>query len=1074
MKSSNGFMAKAYRLSQTTGNPPRAYAAMRRVMTQTIKLLKARYVLDLFERLVNRGLALRSVTANTNRACKGMSEEKHRRMCNTLMGWKLDSARTVLKTQRQENTRVWRECEEILRENRVDQRFFVIWENEKVERRKELENKKERKVRHIFEREKNIKRKTVSGDSGWVVRGIDCSDRQLDESYESRARVYGGAAISVNEAKVLELTPKFSIYDEIDVEDAECELEKCLTKLRWERMDSPSSVNSNVDNRGGIHEVSRSSNGVNVRDSDYDLDRTVDCRPSPTNPNSGSTDRSSDEVSRSSNGVTVSDFDYDCDRTVDYRPSPTNHDSGSNDGSSANTVAGVATSPDHSSHFTTRNFSVATSGTPSPSTSSPTSSDTSGLVGNVSSDDHTSVNATSNPASFIPSDGTIQSSPQHSATDGGTGTGTAKNVNAGCTSSKRQWPYDPVTSTIDLRYLRSTDLPFNRDVYMPDPLEEEEEVKMQNLKHELIGIVSQYAHEAKASNTKRASKSQSSSKYPNLTKKEAAGLEKLKKRKDIVCFQTDKSGRFSVDTKESYVEATMPHVIGDEIVEEAVHLRAQKDANAHSTLWVRMMSAGHFTGTNRGRGMLRVRDSMTVENHGHAPLYSLRKDHKDFDDPVRGPPTRPVCGGSAAFNHKLSHYLGLILRPVWQEAETVCQSTEEMLAAIKKLNESGELDADCTIGSADVKALYPSIDVNLAAEKVAEVFLESGVEVDESSIDKRELGLYLSLNRTPMQLEALGIHQYCPKRKHKRGRPPNITGCAQDEDTTKRYKPWNDPEQVPDKEATKKMLAEALSVAVKFTMGNHMYRFNGEVRRQREGGPIGLGLTGDVAQILMVWWDRELIKRLEARGMKVLLYLRYVDDINIVVKNVSRSTGSESLRPRDEANMLIVQEVANGIHPSIQVTIDYPSGHSDLKMPILDLKVWPSHELDGVTRETSVMIMHEHYHKEVASRAVVNARSALPQKVKRTVHTQEIIRILRNCNKHLPWAVVQRHVEEYVTKLQFSGYSRQFRPDVVASAMKAFDTMVAKDQNGEELLCRPKGWKRASGHSQKKQEGGLV
>ena len=90
----------------------------------------------------------------------------------------------------------------------------------------------------------------------------------------------------------------------------------------------------------------------------------------------------------------------------------------------------------------------------------------------------------------------------------------------------------------------------------------------------------------------------------------------------------------------------------------------------------------------------------------------------------------------------------------------------------------------------------------------------------------------------------------------------------------------------------------------------------------------------------------------------------------------------------------------------------------------------------------------------------MNMRSALPQKVKKTIHTQEIIRILRNCNRRLPWDNVQRHVEEYVTKLQFSGYSRQFRPDVVASAMKAFDTMVAKDQNGEEPLYRPKGRKR--------------
>ena len=85
-----------------------------------------------------------------------------------------------------------------------------------------------------------------------------------------------------------------------------------------------------------------------------------------------------------------------------------------------------------------------------------------------------------------------------------------------------------------------------------------------------------------------------------------------------------------------------------------------------------------------------------------------------------------------------------------------------------------------------------------------------------------------------------------------------------------------------------------------------------------------------------------------------------MDDINIVVKNMSRLTRSESLRPRNEANMRIMQEMANGIHPSIKVTIDCSSRHSDLKMPILDLKVWPSNELDGVTRDTSVMILHEH------------------------------------------------------------------------------------------------------------------
>ena len=48
---------------------------MKRVMTQTIRLLKADYVTDLLRRLVNRGLALRSVTALADRLCGGLRGE---------------------------------------------------------------------------------------------------------------------------------------------------------------------------------------------------------------------------------------------------------------------------------------------------------------------------------------------------------------------------------------------------------------------------------------------------------------------------------------------------------------------------------------------------------------------------------------------------------------------------------------------------------------------------------------------------------------------------------------------------------------------------------------------------------------------------------------------------------------------------------------------------------------------------------------------------------------------------------------------------------------------------------------
>ena len=68
-------------------------------------------------------------------------------------------------------------------------------------------------------------------------------------------------------------------------------------------------------------------------------------------------------------------------------------------------------------------------------------------------------------------------------------------------------------------------------------------------------------------------------------------------------------------------------------------------------MWVRFTKAGEETSTSATKGESRVRNSMRVNNHGYAPLYTLRKDHKMVDDPVRGPPTRPVCGGSAAYIH---------------------------------------------------------------------------------------------------------------------------------------------------------------------------------------------------------------------------------------------------------------------------------------------------------------------------------------------------------------------------------------------------------------------------------------
>ena len=76
-------------------------------------------------------------------------------------------------------------------------------------------------------------------------------------------------------------------------------------------------------------------------------------------------------------------------------------------------------------------------------------------------------------------------------------------------------------------------------------------------------------------------------------------------------------------------------------------------------------------------------------------------------------------------------------------------------------------------------------------------------------------------------------------------------------------------------------------------------------------------------------------------------------------------------------------------YSSIQLEADYPANYEDKKVPILDLKV-------GVNEDNKVV--HEYYMKPVSSKAVINNRSAMPLRNKRTVITQEILRIILRCS----------------------------------------------------------------------------
>ena len=153
---------------------------------------------------------------------------------------------------------------------------------------------------------------------------------------------------------------------------------------------------------------------------------------------------------------------------------------------------------------------------------------------------------------------------------------------------------------------------------------------------------------------------------------------------------------------------------------------------------------------------------------------------------------------------------------------------------------------------------------------------------------------------------------------------------------------------------------------------------------------------------------------MEEVGLKLWLYKRYVDDVASIM-NVPRPglrfdgnnlvedevlADADQWVEADERAMRLFQSVANSIHHSIEMEIDYPSRHDDRKLPILDLKIRIESRERREQQQNENIILHGFYSKEVSSKCVVDARSALPWNNKRTILTQELLRILlilRNC-----------------------------------------------------------------------------
>ena len=130
-----------------------------------------------------------------------------------------------------------------------------------------------------------------------------------------------------------------------------------------------------------------------------------------------------------------------------------------------------------------------------------------------------------------------------------------------------------------------------------------------------------------------------------------------------------------------------------------------------------------------------------------------------------------------------------ILDPFVEEADkerrTELRSTEVLCHEIKAVNErmasagvrrgpfqeAGSL----VVGSKDVQAFYPNIDVDVAAEEVK-------LEIEESDIDlvmdTDEAALFIACTLTPEEIEKEGLTHVVHRRRFKNGPRPGLTSKA--------------------------------------------------------------------------------------------------------------------------------------------------------------------------------------------------------------------------------------------------------------------------------------------------------
>ena len=226
-------------------------------------------------------------------------------------------------------------------------------------------------------------------------------------------------------------------------------------------------------------------------------------------------------------------------------------------------------------------------------------------------------------------------------------------------------------------------------------------------------------------------------------------------------------------------------------------------------------------------------------------------------------------------------------------------------------------------------------------------------------------------------------------------------------------------------------------------------------------------ITGEIADCLMVDWDAKFLEKLKSFKLIPEVYTRFKDDIEIVIQSLEKGSKvdngnimidetkkiSDEERTDSKVTMDVIQELANSISPMIKLTVETPCNYKNGYMPVLDIQV-------KINKNEKNRIDFQYYEKPTKTPRVILANSALSFSKKRTILTQECLRVLRNTKLELGPEIQKKHLNFLMLKMKNSGYGQKFRREILDSGQKAFKKMIKDEKEGVKPMYRSRDYNK--------------